>query len=133
MANSFTVTTLEDGGKYTDANIEFYVDTANYGYTQLMVFSGFYVDPVGNPTTQWRCDQIDFMISDPLVIDLQWDATTPISFARCVGRGRYPAVDYHQPLQNKTTTGKTGNIAFQTYGWTAGILTGSILLKLAKQ
>ncbi len=134
MANTFVVQVLEDGGKYTDIKVDWNIDTSNFANTVLIDPATQYIDPVGNPTTQYRIDQIDFVVQDTLSIDLLWDATTPVSIVRLIGRGRYPMVDYHQPLQNNAGAGKTGKILFSSLGWVASaVLVASAIMKLVKQ
>src|SRR5208282_5732460 len=129
MANTVVTQILADGGKYTDLKVDMNIDTSNLAYQVFLNPAVQYIDPVGNPTTQYRIDQIDFAIQDGVAIDLFWDATVPVSIVRLVGRGRWPAVDYHQPLQNNSGSGKTGSIGLSSTGWTAGVIVGSFMMK----
>jgi hypothetical protein len=133
MANSAVFQILEDGSKFTVVKGDISLDSSNLANTVVVDPAVQYVDPIGNATTQYRIDHITFSIQAPLALDFLWDATTPVSIVRVAATGQYPMFDDMQPLQNNAGAGKTGKILVASFGWTAGTLVASFVMRLVKQ
>jgi hypothetical protein len=135
MANVVNFQTLEDGNENVIIRAVGILDTSDVAQTT-------FVDPAtlndigpfaGRKATQLRVKKIMFDVEDSLDVRFYWDATTPLYFEDCVGRG---VRDYRDlgGLQNNAGAGKTGKILYQTQGWaTAAILEFTVTLYLGKQ
>lgn len=137
MSNSTAYQILESGPRNAIVKLTGYMDTSNIAYTN------------GNPTvptlaqlayqgstpTSVRIDHIDYAISDPIEVQLFWDATVPTLILPIAGRGRMSYWNFGG-LQNNAGSGVTGLIGLSTvnYSGTAPytIMTYAIVLELVK-
>ena len=130
MANVVSTQILVDGARNAVVKITGVLDTSNVSSTVV-------VDPASfNPKpTAFRIDHLDYSISDPLEVRLQWDATTPIDILPIAGRGRMSFWNFGG-LQNNAPS-PTGRIALSTAGYNTTIgttpLVFSVVLELVKQ
>ncbi len=133
MANVTAVQILEDGSRNTIAKVDMTLDTSDLANTVVIDPAVQYQDKLWK-ATKYRIDRIDFVVEDGLAVDLLWDATTPVSIVRLIGRGKYPVGEMYGGLQNNAGAGVTGKILMATQGWTTGaILHGSFILQGVKQ
>jgi hypothetical protein len=61
------------------------------------------------PATLLRVDHIDYSIADGIVVQLLWDATTPVPICELYGRGKLEAAMWGG-YQNNAGAGVTGKI-----------------------
>jgi hypothetical protein len=132
MANSYTTQIFEDGGQNTVVKVDFVLDTSDLSSQTVLDPAAQYIDPV-TPTTQYRIDQMDWQISDPIVLRLLWDATTPKRIEELSGRGHLSIGDLYGGLQNDAGAGKNGKITCLTTGYTSGTVAGTLILHGTKQ
>lgn len=137
MANILNFQTLEDGNENTIIRLVGELPASGGNVTSTV-----FVDPAllsdigpftGRKATQLRVKKVAFDVEDTLAVQFFWDATTPVLFEECVGRGIH---DYKDAggLQNNAGAGKTGKITFVTEGWvTNADLVFTITLYLGKQ
>lgn len=59
--------------------------------------------------TLLRIDTIEYSVTDGVILQLTWDATTPIAIAELYGRGEVCAKDFGG-IQNNAGAGVTGKI-----------------------
>jgi hypothetical protein len=91
-----------------------------------------FIDAI-NPTTQYRIDRLDWSISDPLVIRLVWDATTPVKIIEMAGRGNMWLGGIYGGLQNNAGAGKTGKILGLSTGYASGTVAFTVIIRAIKQ
>ena len=77
--------------------------TASLLTSMLPAFAGSF------PPTLLRVDQIDYSITDGIIVQLLWNATTDVPIVELYGRGKIDAKCYGG-LQNNAGAGVTGNI-----------------------
>lgn len=109
MANTTSVTVREDGPRNVIATFVGQLDTFPLGSTVILDPAALFIDPT-SPTTQIRVDTVDYVISDGLEIQMQWDATTPVQFLNLYGRGNWSVGKSEGGLTNTGGAGKTGKI-----------------------
>jgi len=130
MANVVSTQILVDGARNAVVKITGVLDTSNVSSTVV-------VDPASfNPKpTAFRIDHLDYSISDPLEVRLQWDATTPIDILPIAGRGRMSFWNFGG-LQDNGGAGVTGKINLLTSGYNTTIgttpLVFSVVLEMVK-
>lgn len=132
MANATTVQVLEDGVRQTVAKFDGVLDTSNLASTLVLDPLAQLIDPL-NPTTLYRIDNLDWSISDPIVVRLSWDATTPVNIIELAGRGRLYIGEIYGGLQNNSGAGKTGKIIALTTGYASGTVAFTIIVRATKQ
>jgi hypothetical protein len=126
MANQLNTQILMDGARNAVVKITGVLDTSNVSSTVVVDPASFSPLP-----TRFRIDHLDYSISDPLEVRLQWDAATPVDILPIAGRGR---MSFHNfgGLQNNATS-PTGKINLLTTGYSTGTLVFSVVLELVKQ
>jgi hypothetical protein len=109
------------------------LDTSDLASTTVLDPAAQYIDPI-TPTTQYRIDAIEWSVSDPIVVRLSWDATSPVRIVELAGRGAFPKIGRHYGgLQNNAGAGKTGKITALTTGYVSGVVAFTILIHAVKQ
>jgi hypothetical protein len=66
-----------------------------------------------HPATLLRVDYIDYSITDGVIAQFIWDATTPVIMCELYGRGRID-MKHYGGWQNPNGPGTTGNILLST-------------------
>jgi hypothetical protein len=132
MANDVKTQILVDGARNAVVKITGVLDTGNVSSTVIVDPADFTPRP-----TAFRIDHIDYSISDPLEVRLQWDATTPLDILPIAGRGRMSFWNFGGLIDNGGT-GVTGKINLLTSGYnttTLGTtpLVFSVVLEMVKQ
>jgi hypothetical protein len=79
------------------------------------------------PPTLLRVDRISYSITDGIIVQLLWNATTDVPIAELYGRGQIEGKEYGG-LQNNAGAGVTGNIDIQVEPSGAAMPTDSSLL-----
>jgi hypothetical protein len=132
MANTTTVVIQEDGPRNTVVTFLGTIDTPPLTTTVVLDPLAQFID-TGSPTTQYRVDTIDYVISDSLEIQLQWDATTPVQFLNLYGRGNWSIGKTEGGLKNTSGAGKTGKITAISNTPAAGTYFFTIQMLCVKQ
>lgn len=132
MANATTLQILADGPRSTVVKFDGVLDTADLSSMTVLDPALQYIDPI-TPTTQYRVDQLDWSISDPIVVRLTWDATTGVKMIELAGRGKMDIGDDYGGLQNNAGAGKTGKILALTTGYASGTVAFTIIIHAVKQ
>ncbi len=125
-----TTQTLQDTGRV--AVMKFHNDTLTTDETTVLKVdvSTLAADPVhGQACTGVAIEEIKWVCSSGLQVDIIWDATANLTAYTVSGEGCHKFCDH--PIVNQTGAGKTGDILFTTVGGTA---TGrySIVMRLRK-
>lgn len=122
MANAVQVQILQDGPRNTIAKFTGELDTSNEAYNVKLnpaTYRATYsLGPYVSPAT-WRIDFLEFAVSDGLVVNLYWDATTPQIIMPFAGRGN---------KHFKNFGGISGYLASASPGWSGGIGLSAIQL-----
>lgn len=126
MANQVNTQILVDGARNAVVKITGVLDTSNVSSTVIIDPASFSPKP-----TAFRIDHLDYSISDPLEVRLQWDATTPIDILPIAGRGRMSFWNFGG-LQDNGGAGVTGKINLLTTGYTSGTLVFSVVVEMVK-
>ena len=126
MANVVNTQVLIDGKRNAVVKITGVLDTSNVASTTIIDPANFSGVPTG-----FRIDHLDYSISDPLEVRLQWDAATPIDILPIAGRGKMSFHNFGGLTDNATNP--TGKINILTTGYTTGTLIFSVVLEMVKQ
>jgi hypothetical protein len=132
MANATTLQILEDGARQTVVKFDGVLDTSDLASMTVLDPTAQFIDPI-NPTTQYRIDNLEWSISDPIVIRLSWDATSPVKIVEMAGRGGFLIGEVYGGFQNNAGAGKTGKITALSTGYSAGTVAFTILIRAVKQ
>ena len=141
---SFTTTTaiLNVPATATGASLTFTLVAGNVVIADPAIVSN--IDPaLGTKPTRFTLNKItQYNIEDLLSVNLFWDATTPVRIEELVGRGK---ANYQMVGGIKNTAGTydangnftgaagfTGRVVANTEGWSAGILSFSLVLEFKK-
>jgi hypothetical protein len=122
MANVVNTQILVDGARNAVVKITGVLDTGNVSSTVVVDPASFTPKP-----TSFRIDHLDYSISDPLEVRLQWDASTPIDILPIAGRGRMSFWNFGG-LQDNGGAGVTGKINLLTSGYNSTTLGTSPLV-----
>lgn len=126
MANLVNTQVLIDGKRNTIIKITGVLDTGNVASTTIIDPANFSGLPTG-----FRINRVDYSISDPLEVRLQWDAPVPLDILPMAGRGKMTFYRFGGVTNNATTP--TGKINLLTTGYSAGVLIFSVVLEMVKQ
>lgn len=126
MANTVTTQTLVDGDRNLVILLTGVLDTSNETRNIKVDVSTLVPAP-----TRVRVDTIRHLISPGLIVVLDWDATTDVTFAALTGYDEVEAKCFGG-LQNNAGAGVTGDIGLTTLGWTSGVLAYTIILEMTK-
>lgn len=127
MANSVTVQVLQDGPRNVVLHVTGVLDTSNLAATVIADVSTF--DPV---PTLVRIDRMVWSCSDPLAVQLFWDATTDVFITELKAQEHKQDFKDVGGIHNNAGAGVTGDIVVTTTGWTAGTEYFTIDLWLVK-
>lgn len=129
MANRLTTQVLDDGDKWTVIKIVGVLDTSNQARTRVVQVSALTPAPV-----EVSIDEIYFQVSQPVNVLLDWDASTPVDAITLSYSGEFcNMVQEWGGLTNNAGTGVTGDIYLTTFGWAAGTIPFTVILKLKKR
>jgi hypothetical protein len=126
MANVVNTQVLIDGKRNAVVKITGVLDTSNVSSTTIVDPANFSDIPTG-----FRIDHLDYSISDPLEVRLQWDAATPVDILPIAGRGKMSFHNFGGLTDNAVSP--TGKINILTTGYTSGTLIFSVVLEMVKQ
>lgn len=126
MPNVVTSQTILDGDRNVVILLTGTLDTSNESRVVKVDLSTLFPRP-----TRIRVDTIRHLVSNGLIVTLDWDATTPVRFAALTGWDEVEARKFGG-LQDNSGAGRTGNIALTTLGWTSGVLAYNIILEITK-
>lgn len=126
MPNVVTSQTILDGDRNVVILLTGTLDTSNESRVVKVDLSTLVPRP-----TRIRVDTIRHLVSNGLIVALDWDASTPVRFAALTGWDEVEACKFGG-LQDNSGAGRTGNIALTTLGWTSGVLAYQIILEMTK-
>lgn len=126
MPNVVTSQTILDGDRNVVILLTGTLDTSNESRVVKVDLS-----TLVPRATRIRVDTIRHLVSNGLIVTLDWDATTPVRFAALTGWDEVEARKFGG-LQDNSGAGRTGNIALTTLGWTSGVLAYNIILEITK-
>lgn len=126
MANTVTTQILRDGPRNLVLLLTGVLDTSNEARVIKVDVSTY-----TPPALKVRVDVIRHLISQGLVVNLDWDATTPVRFAALTGMDEIEACRFGG-IANNAGAGVTGDIFLTTQGWASGILAYTIILEMTK-
>jgi hypothetical protein len=133
MANTVSITLLNDGPRNTQVELQCAINTADQAQTLLIdpaVLQG--MDNTGAlKAATFRVKEVLYSIQDGLAVQFLWNAATPVQFLDIAGRGK---MDFNEfgGLKNPLAAGANGQILFSTQGWSTGTVNFTVLLKLEK-
>lgn len=132
MANATAKRIVLDGPRNAVVELTGILDTSNAGITPAIQKSDFTNNDVRMTLTGFRVDEIQYSITDQLVVNLFWNATADRLIAALAGRGKqcYQFAGGLQPVP--ADAGYDGNIDLTTTGWASGIQTYTLFIKLIK-
>jgi len=132
MANSVVTQVIIDGPRNAIVKITGVLDTSDVAVQTAIAMSSLNQSNTGPTPDQCRIDEIEYSVSDQLVVILEWHATTNVVIAPLAGRGEFEAKEFGG-LQNNAGAGKNGTIDIRTTGYASNTQTFTILLYLVKQ
>lgn len=126
MANVTTVQTIQDGDRNLILAIAGVLDTSNVAKAQLVAVSALVpaASLVKLKKAQWS-------VQPGLSINLYWDATADVPFL-CMSGSDHQCYAEEGHIPNNAGAGVTGNVDYETTGWSAGTLTYSAVLWFVK-
>ncbi len=119
MANSLTVKVIEDGPRNAIVSVVGVVDTGNMIADPLVSLSQF----VGNDRGRFvglRVVDVEYAITDGLVVNLAWNGNTPEPIAALSGSNEIHGKKHGGIAPNRQASGYDGNINLTTAGYVAG-------------
>ncbi len=128
MANITASQTLIDGSRNVAILLTGLLDTGNVGLTTAIDTPNL----AGAPK-DLTIDEIYWSISGPMQVALYWDATVDDFCYIMSGADHQCFDDAFGGLKNPRSTGFTGRVLFQTFGWAATIQSYSILIHATKR
>lgn len=135
MANVVTTQIVNDGPRFTVLRIVGVLDTSDVAPTVIANPASLVgIDNTGAlKAATFRVMDVEYSIKDGLSVYLNWEATAPVQFAALSGRGHLPCGELYGGIPNNALpAGKTGSITLATNGWTAGILSFTLVIRLVK-
>lgn len=136
MANVTSIQKLVDSERNLVVKLTGTLDTSNVSTTTLVDISALVdVNTTGlNPQkpTSVAIKKVTYDVADGLTVNLLWDATADAPIWSFYGRGCVDAGKYGF-LQNNAGAGKTGDIMYNTIGYSSGSVTFSLVIEMIKQ
>lgn len=136
MANVTSIQKLVDSERNLVIKLTGSLDTSNQATTTLVDVSAL-VDvntTALNPQkpTSVAIKKVTYDVADGLTVNLFWDATTDEPIWSYYGRGCVDSTKYGF-IQNNAGAGKTGDIVYNTTGYSSGTVTFSLVIEMIKQ
>jgi hypothetical protein len=131
MANAIVVQTLEDGPRNAVVKASFELDTSDLAATVIYDPAAGYQDPSGTQTTRVSIWEAQWSVQTPLVLRLQWKATTNAEALALWGSEKANYRKYGG-IRNNAGAGVNGQLIAITNGWVTPLLTGYVILRLTK-
>lgn len=119
MANSVTVEVVVDGPRNAIVNVVGVVDTANMTQAPLVSLSQFTANN-GWRLVGLRVVDVDYSVTDGLVVRLDWNSSTPQPIMALSGSNEIHGKEHGGLTPNKAVGGYDGSINLATSGFTAG-------------
>ncbi len=126
MANSHVTTVIEDGPRNLNVNLVGVLDSTDQPPTVMVSRTNCEV----YKPTKFRLDDIEYSISDQLIVCLAWEGTPDTLILPLAGRG---ILHYHDGGLQNNAYQPTGALKVYTTGYQNGIQTYNIQLSLVKQ
>lgn len=128
MANSYTKVITQQGDRNLVIKLTGVLDSSNEAYNVKLTLS----DSTDIATSRYRLNKVLYSISDPLEVQLYWDASpTNGIILPLAGRGRMDFKEFGG-LNSQGVPGVTGGVGLLTSGWTAGTATYMLILEFVK-
>ena len=127
MANVYTKVITQQGDRNLTLKLTGVLDTSNEAYNIKLALA----DSTDITATGFRLNRILFSVSDPLEIQLYWDAPTKQIILPIAGRGTMNFKDFGG-LNNSGVANATGAVGLLTSGWTAGTATYLVIMEFIK-
>lgn len=119
MADTVTITVLEDGPRYRQLKVAVHQDVANLAGSVLADPATGNFDPQGTNAGQFAIQHVQWSVPNPLVGQLFWEGA-PNSVAVVMYDAQEADFDKFGAVQNDAVT-KTGRLLLSTNGWVAAI------------
>lgn len=136
MANVTSIQKLVDGDRNLVVKLTGTLDTGNVSTATLVDIAALTdVNSTGldaQKPTAVAIKKVTYDVADGLTVNLLWDATADTPIWSYYGRGCVDSTKYGF-IQNNAGAGKTGNINYNTTGYTAGPVTFSLIIEMVKQ
>ncbi len=136
MANVTSIQTLVDSERNLVVKLTGTLDTSNVSTATLVdVANVASVNATGlnsQKPTSVAIKKVTYDVADGLTVNLLWDATADVTAWSFYGRGCMDGTKVGF-LQNNAGAGKTGNVNYNTTGYTTGTVTFSLLIEFVKQ
>lgn len=135
MVNEVTVQTILDGPRNVVIKGSGVLDTSDLAQTVLIdpaVLAG--IDNTGTvKAAKLRLERVIWNCEQPLVVNMWWDATTPVRIEDLTGQGHKEFKSFGG-LTNNAGAGVTGKVLYGTQGFTVGtVLSYTFTLEFIKQ
>ena len=136
MANVTSIQKLVDSERNLVIKLTGRLDTSNQNTATLVDVSELVsVNSTGldsQKPTSVAIKKVTYDVADGLTVNLFWDATSDTPIWSYYGRGCVDSTKYGF-IQNNAGTGKTGDIVYNTTGYSSGTTTFSLIIELVKQ
>lgn len=109
----------------------FELDTSDLAETVIYDPATGYADPSGTKTTRVSIWSALWSIQTPLVLRLQWKATTNAEAIALWGSDHHK-YKHQGGIRNNGGAGVNGQLVAITNGWVTPLLTGFVILQLTK-
>ncbi len=119
MPNSLTVKVIEDGPRNAIVNIVGTVDANDVVATPVVSLGQFTGNGRGS-FVGFKVVDVDYAVTDGLVVNLAWDSNTPQPIAALSGSSKLCGKEHGGLRPDRLAGGYDGNINLSTDGFTAG-------------
>lgn len=134
MANTFERQVVEEGPRNAVVRLVGWLDSSNASIVPAVRLSDFTNnDQVAGSLVGLRVNEIEFSISEPLSVQVAWNAATPQMIASMAQSGELDWKKQGGVLPDQTRSGYDGGINLITGGYVGGMTLGyTVTLKLVK-
>ena len=133
MANVLDYQVTQEGQRNAIVKLTGYLDTSNVSEISIIPLSLFKDNDPFKTLTGFRIDLIEWSVSNPLEVNLQWNSATPKQIYLLAGRGRIVSTNYGGFVPDPLRPGYDGSINLVTANYQAGSIANfSVILELIK-
>lgn len=133
MANSITVDIIQDGRRNAIVSLVGLVDSADMVQAPVISLNQFTNNDPGLTFNGFRVVDVDYAVTDGLVVQLAWQSSTPQPIYSFSGASQLCGREHGGIAPDRKAGGYNGNINLNTKGFVAGRTYGfTVKLKMTK-
>lgn len=133
MANALSSQITEDGYRNAVVKLAGILDTSDVVQASIINLQTFVGNEQNARLVGFRLNLVEWSISNPLEVNLEWNGAIPQQILPLAGRGRIDADNYGGFLPNQLNPGYDGSINLYTKNFQAGSIANfTVVLELVK-